>query len=116
MRKYFLLAFSAGLFLIPFGLHSALAETWYPGEGLKVGDYYRYSVCFTDWHNCTPIELDFWIQNKTNDGSGYNVQFLAIDGSNIRSEERRVGKECRSRRKETYTEKSRYLPHMIRAV
>ena len=83
MRKYFLLAFAAGLFLIPIGLHSAFAETWYPGEGLKVGDYYRYSVCFTDWHNCTPIELDFWIQNKTSDGSGYNVQFLAIDGSNI---------------------------------
>ncbi|TSA18502.1 MAG: hypothetical protein D4R72_01950 [Nitrosopumilales archaeon] len=83
MQKYFLLAFFVGLFLIPLGLHSAFAETWYPGEGLKVGDYYRYNTCFTDWHNCTPIELDFWIQNKTSDGSGYNVQFLAIDGSNI---------------------------------
>ncbi len=83
MRKYFLLAFFAGLFLIPLGLHSAFAETWYPGEGLKVGDYYRYNTCFTDWHNCTPIELDFWVQNKTSDDSGYNVQFLAIDGSNI---------------------------------
>jgi len=83
MQKYFLLAFSVGLFLIPLGLHSAFAETWYPGEGLKVGDYYRYHTCFTDWHNCTQIELDFWIQNKTSDGSGYNVQFVAIDGNNI---------------------------------
>jgi len=83
MRKYFLLAFSAGLFLIPFGLHAAFAESWYPGEGLKVGDYYRYHTCFTDWHNCTQIELDFWIQNKTSDDSGYNVQFVAIDGNNI---------------------------------
>ena len=83
MQKYFLLAFFASLFLIPFGLHSAFADTWYPGEGLKVGDYYRYNVCFTDWHNCTPVELDFWVQNKTSDGSGYNLQFLAIDGSNI---------------------------------
>src|SRR5579864_3126414 len=83
MQKYFLLALAASLFLIPIGIHSVFAETWYPGEGLKVGDYYRYSVCFTDWHNCTPIELDFWIQNKTSDGSGFNVQFLAVDGSNI---------------------------------
>jgi len=44
MQKYFLLAFFASLFLIPFGLHSAFADTWYPGEGLKVGDYYRYNV------------------------------------------------------------------------
>jgi hypothetical protein len=83
MQKYFLLAFFVGLFLIPLGLHSAFAETWYPGEGLKVGDYYRYHTCFTDWHNCTQIELDFWVQNKTSDGSSYNVQFLAIDGNNI---------------------------------
>ncbi|MGI0026939.1 MAG: hypothetical protein ACREAD_03775 [Nitrosopumilaceae archaeon] len=83
MQKYFLLALFAGLFLIPLGLHSAFAETWYPGQGLKVGDYYRYSVCFTDWHNCTPIEIDFWVQNKTSDGSGYNLQMLAIDGSNV---------------------------------
>lgn len=64
-------------------MHSVFADTWYEGKGLKQGDYFRYSVCFTDWHNCTPIELDFWIQNKTSDDSGYNVQFLAIDGSNI---------------------------------
>jgi hypothetical protein len=83
MQKYFLLAFFAGLLLIPLGLNSAFADTWYPGEGLKTGDYFRYNVCFTDWHNCTPIELDFWVQNKTSDGTGFNLQLLAIDGSNI---------------------------------
>jgi hypothetical protein len=83
MQKYFLLAFFVGLLLIPLGLNSAFADTWYPGEGLKTGDYFRYNVCFTDWHNCTPIELDFWVQNKTSDGTGFNLQLLAIDGSNI---------------------------------
>ncbi len=91
MQKYFLLAFFAGLFLIPLGLHSAFADTWYPGEGLKVGDYYRYNVCFTDWHNCTPIELDFWVQNKTSDGTGFNLQLLAIDGSNIQKGTMTIG-------------------------
>ena len=83
MQKYFLLAFFSALLLIPIGLNSAFAETWYPGQGLKTGDYYRYNVCFTDWHNCTKIEIDFWVQNKTSDGSGYNVQFLTLDGNNI---------------------------------
>ncbi|HMK32509.1 MAG TPA: hypothetical protein VK431_02665, partial [Nitrosopumilaceae archaeon] len=83
MQKYFLLAFFTALLLIPLGLNSAFADSWYPGEGLKTGDFFQYSVCFTDWHNCTQIELDFWVQNKTSDGNGYNLQFLAIDGNNI---------------------------------
>ncbi len=81
MQKYFLFAFFSVLFLIPLAVNSAFAQTWYPGEGLKVGDYYRYNVCFTDWNNCSQIELDFWVQNKTSDGNSYNLQFLALDGS-----------------------------------
>ncbi|NHI04162.1 hypothetical protein DYY67_2089 [Candidatus Nitrosotalea sp. TS] len=45
--------------VILFGLVSAVpaafAATWYPGEGLKQGDYYQYKVCTADWHNCEPI-------------------------------------------------------------
>ena len=62
---------------------NAFATTWYPGEGLKQGDYYKYNVCWTDWHNCTPLEIDFWVKNQTSDGTGWNLEMLAIDGSNI---------------------------------
>jgi hypothetical protein len=60
---------------------SAFATTWYPGEGIKQGDYYKYNVCWTDWNNCTPLEIDFWVKNQTSDGSGWNMEMLAIDGS-----------------------------------
>lgn len=60
---------------------SAAATTWYPGGSLKQGDYYRYNVCWTDWHNCTPLEIDFWVKNQTSDGNGWNLEMVAIDGS-----------------------------------
>jgi len=66
--------------IIP-GISPVLAESWYPGEGLKQGDYFRYNVCWTDHNNCAPFEIDFWIKSKTLDGSGWNLEFAAIDGS-----------------------------------
>ncbi|MDE1831720.1 MAG: hypothetical protein KGI02_05040 [Thaumarchaeota archaeon] len=62
---------------------NAFATTWYPGEVLKQGDYYKYNVCWTDWHNCTPLEIDFWVKNQTSDGTGWNLEMLAIDGSTV---------------------------------
>ncbi len=61
----------------------AFATNWYPGENIKQGDYYRYNLCWTDWHNCTPIEIDFWVKNQTSDGNGWNLEMVAIDGSII---------------------------------
>ena len=81
MRRYFVSALFAVLLIIPIGLQSAQATTWYPGEGLKQGDYFRYSVCWIDFHNCAPLEIDFWVKNQTSDGSGWNLEFLAIDGT-----------------------------------
>jgi hypothetical protein len=57
------------------------ATTWYPGQGLKQGDFYRYNVCWTDWHNCAPLEIDFWVKNQTSDGTGWNLEMVATDGS-----------------------------------
>ncbi len=62
---------------------NAFAATWYPGENLKQGDYYRYNVCWTDWHNCTPLVIDFWVKNQTSDGKGWNLEMVAFDGSII---------------------------------
>ncbi len=81
MQKHFVFALFAVLLIAPIGIQVAQATTWYPGEGLKQGDYYRYNVCWTDWHNCAPLEIDFWVKNQTSDGNGWNLEFLAIDGS-----------------------------------
>ena len=81
MRRNLVLALFTVSLIALIGLPNAHASTWYPGEGLKQGDYYSYNVCWTDWHNCTPLEIDFWVKNQTSDGSGWNLEFLAIDGS-----------------------------------
>ena len=80
MRKYFVLSLFAALLIIPVGLQSAHAAPWYVGQGLKQGDYFKYNVCWIDWHNCTSLEIDFWVKSQTSDGNGWNLEFLAIDG------------------------------------
>ncbi len=70
-----IIVLSGAAFVMP----NAFATTWYPGEGLKQGDYYQYKVCTTDWHNCEPIEIDFWVKNQTSSGS--NLMMVVTDGA-----------------------------------
>lgn len=58
---------------------SAFATSWYVGQGLKPGDYYRYTIADVFYHNLAPFEMDFWVQNQTS--SGYNLQMVIHDGS-----------------------------------
>ena len=60
---------------------SVFASTWYVGQGLKPGDYYRYTIADVFYHNLSPFEMDFWVQNQTS--SGYNLQMVVHDGSII---------------------------------
>ncbi|MDE1770764.1 MAG: hypothetical protein KGI28_09500 [Thaumarchaeota archaeon] len=94
MRKYAVSLIFAFLLVTPLTLQSAHAAsgTWYPGQGLKQGDYYSYNACFTDWHNCAPLQMSFWVKNETSDGSGWNVEFLAVDGSIIQKGIMTIGK------------------------
>ena len=83
MRKYYVFAIFVFLLITPMALQSTTAssESWYPGKGLKQGDYFSYNVCFTDWHNCAPLQMNFWVKNATSDGSGWNLVFVTVDGS-----------------------------------
>ena len=93
MQKNFVFAIFALLLISPVLLQSAhAADSWYPGKGLKQGDYFSYNVCWTDWHNCTPLQMNFWVKNETSDGSGWNLVFVAIDGSNIQKGIMTIGK------------------------
>jgi hypothetical protein len=80
MRNYLVFAILIVVFT-PLVLHSASADPWYPGKGLKQGDYFRYNVCWTDWHNCAHLEFDFWVKNQTSDGNSWNLEFVVMDGS-----------------------------------
>lgn len=58
---------------------NVFATPWYVGQGLKVGDYYRYTIADVFYHNLAPFEMDFWVQNQTS--NGYNLQMVVHDGS-----------------------------------
>ncbi|MFZ1075898.1 MAG: hypothetical protein WAN47_00525 [Nitrosotalea sp.] len=60
---------------------NAFATTWYPGEGLKQGDYYRYSLGDVNWHNGALVEMDFWVKNQTS--NDLNLEMVVHDGSII---------------------------------
>ncbi len=93
MRKYYAFVFFAFLLIAPMALQSVqAADSWYPGKGLKQGDYFSYNVCWTDWHNCAPLQMNFWVKNETSDGSGWNVVFVAIDGSIVQKGIMTIGK------------------------
>src|SRR5579872_5646726 len=58
---------------------NAFATSWYVGQGLKTGDYYRYNIADVFYHNLAPFEMDFWVQNQTS--NGFNLQMVVHDGS-----------------------------------
>ncbi len=66
---------------IVYDISPVFAESWYPGQGLRQGDYFRYNVCWTEHNNCDFFEIDFWVKSKTLDGNGWNLEFAAIDGT-----------------------------------
>lgn len=96
MRKYTVFAIFVFLLITPVAIQSVHAtsatDSWYPGKGLKQGDYFTYNVCWTDWHNCTPFQMNFWVKNQTSDGNGWNLVFGVVDGSNVQKGIMTIGK------------------------
>jgi hypothetical protein len=96
MRKYVIFAIFTFLLIMPVAFQYVQAtkstDSWYPGKGLKQGDYFSYNVCFTDWHNCAPLQMSFWVKNQTSDGSGWNLVFLTVDGAIVQEGIMTIGK------------------------
>jgi len=68
--------------------------TWYVGEGLKQGDYFRYSMCHVDYKECATFELDFWIKGDKQVGSEtkWLAEAVVYDGNKIIKGELELGK------------------------
>ncbi len=82
MQKYLVPILFALLLIIPIGIKTAFAaDTWYVGEGLKEGDYFRYDLCQVDYKSCTQFEMDFWVKGKTQNGD-WDMQVLVKEGDN----------------------------------
>lgn len=92
LKKYFVLILFTILLIAPIGMKVASAgETWYVGKGLKTGDYFRYNLCQVDYKSCTPFEMDFWVQGKTQSGD-WNMQVLVTDGNKVVRGDIQVGR------------------------
>jgi hypothetical protein len=59
--------------------------SWYLGEGLAKGDYFEYSMCEIDLHDCAPITFKFWIKGEKQLGteSLWDTEVVVIDGNKI---------------------------------
>ena len=97
MKKYLVLSsllvilFSFGFTNISYGQGVQTAGgvnvdgSWYLGEGLKVGDYFEYSLCQIDLNDCAPIKLKFWIKGEKQNQSEslWDAKVVVIDGNKI---------------------------------
>ena len=83
MKKYIAIVFFTILLTLPIGIKGAFAaDTWYVGQGLKEGDYFRYNLCQVDYKSCTQLEMDFWVKGKTEHGD-WDLQVVVHDGNKI---------------------------------
>ncbi|MGY5144620.1 MAG: peptidase [Candidatus Nitrosopumilus sp. bin_32a] len=69
-------------------------STWYPGEGLKQGDFFSYSMCYVDYKECTTFEMDMWIKGDKQTGSEsvWLAEVAVFDGNKIIVGEMELGK------------------------
>jgi hypothetical protein len=68
--------------------------SWYPGENLKVGDYFKYEVCHDHYKECTDFWFSMWIEKEVTGGPEdvLRVQVLIEDGNKVLKGHMDVGK------------------------
>ena len=68
--------------------------TWYPGENLKVGDYFKYKLCHESYKDCTDYWFSMWLEKEVLGGpeEKFRFQVLVEDGNRILKGHMDVGK------------------------
>jgi hypothetical protein len=68
--------------------------SWYAGENLKVGDYFKYKVCHAEYKDCTDFWFSIWLEKEVTDGpeDTFRFQVLVEDGNKILKGQMEVGK------------------------
>jgi len=68
--------------------------SWYPGENLKVGDYFKYKVCHAEYKDCTDFWFSMWLEKEVFGGPEDMLRFqvLVEDGNKILKGQMDVGK------------------------
>ena len=68
--------------------------SWYAGENLKVGDYFKYKVCHAEYKDCTDFWLSLWVEKEilTGPEDKFRFQILVEDGNKVLKGQMDVGK------------------------
>jgi len=68
--------------------------SWYAGENLKVGDYFKYKVCHAEYKDCTDFWLSMWVEKEILSGPEDKLRFqiLVQDGNRVLKGQMDVGK------------------------
>jgi len=67
--------------------------SWYAGENLKVGDYFKYKVCHAEYKDCTEFWFSMWLEKEILEGPEDKLRFqvLVEDGNKILKGQMDVG-------------------------
>jgi len=70
-----------------------LDGSWYAGEGLKVGDFFKYKLCHQMYKDCTDFWLSFWVEKEiTVPEDLWRFQVLVQDGNKVVKGHMDIGK------------------------
>ena len=68
--------------------------SWYAGENLKIGDYFKYKVCHAEYKDCTEFWFSMWVEKEVLGGPEDKLRFqiLVEDGNKVLKGQMDVGK------------------------
>ena len=59
--------------------------SWYPGENLKINDYFKYELCHAEYKDCTEFWFTMWVEKNVieNNEEKLRIQVLVEDGNKV---------------------------------
>ncbi|MDI1495217.1 MAG: hypothetical protein K8823_523 [Cenarchaeum symbiont of Oopsacas minuta] len=67
---------------------------WHVGEGLKIGDRFKYTMCHVEYKDCKVLTMDFWFKDEItiNSENKWLVEAVVYDGRDIIKGQIHLGK------------------------
>ena len=68
--------------------------SWYPGENLKINDYFKYELCHAEYKDCTDFWFTMWVEKNVvaNNEEKLRIQVLVEDGNKVIKGHMDIGK------------------------
>ncbi len=67
--------------------------SWYAGENLKIGEYFKYKVCHAEYKDCTDFWFSMWVEKEILGGLEDKLRFQVLieDGNKVLKGQMDVG-------------------------